>query len=290
MANPVILSLELRDVYGDLLKEKVDIILRHQVLSQVVKVSNNASTKINIKGLQGAPQGLYRIDVDPPSYQYVSQFLNMKASGTTTLELTFPIDPAKVKKVKFPAFGSTVDDLQRLLENSEKVLSFEGKQGKTLYEALDDIRRAGLLNITAKTRATLLTNQRTVLSYIQELQEIRGDRFFASVPKELREETKNSVAEGLFHPADSSLHHPPTGFSHAGSFKTPDHYGNLQLTFFMNDGGDCVADIDIDDAAGIEHVFQVLKNKLSGSPTHPYNIHEILVGYQHNDPGYSFQI
>jgi hypothetical protein len=290
MANPVILSLELRDVYGDLLKEKVDIILRHQVLSQVVKVSNNASTKIQIKGLNGAPQGLYRIDIDPPSYQYVSQFINLKASGTTPLSLTFPIDPSKVKKVNFPGFGTTVDDLQRLLENSEKVLSFEGKKGKPLYDGLDDIRRAGLLNIAAKTRATLLTNERTVLSYIQELREIRGDRFFASVPKELREETKNSVAEGLFHPADSSLHHPPAGFSHAGSFKTPDHYGNLQLTFFMNDAGDCMADIDIDDAAGIEHVFQVVKNKLSGSPTHPYNIHEILVGYQHNDPGYSFQI
>jgi hypothetical protein len=88
MPNPVILSLELRDVYGDLLKEKVDIILRHQVLSQVVKVSNNASTKIQIKGLSGAPQGLYRIEVDPPAYQYVSQFINLKASGTTALEFT----------------------------------------------------------------------------------------------------------------------------------------------------------------------------------------------------------
>jgi hypothetical protein len=290
MANPVILSLELRDVYGDLLKEKVDIILRHQVLSQVVKVSNNASTKIQIKGLNGAPQGLYRIDVDPPSYQYTAQFINLKASGTTALELTFPIDPAKVKAVKFPVFGSTEADLQRVLENSEKVSGFEAKKGKALYDALDDIRRAGLLNITAKTRATLLTNGRTVLSYIQELREIRGDRFFAAVPKELREETKNSVSEGLFNSADESLHHPPANFSHAGSFKTPDHYGNLQLTFFMNQAGDCVADIDIDDAAGIEHVFQVLRNKLSGNPTHPYNIHEILVGYQHNDPGYSFQI
>jgi len=290
MANPVILSLELRDVYGDLLKEKVDIILRHQVLSQVVKVSNNASTKIDIKGLNGAPQGLYRIDVDPPSYQYVSQFINLKASGATTLELTFPIDPGKVKKVKFPVFGNTVDDLQKLLENSEKVVGFEGKKGKALYDGLDDIRRAGLLNIAAKTRATLLTNERSVLSYIQELRIIRGDRFFAIIPRELREETKNSVADGLFHPADSSLHDPPTGFKRAGSFKTPDHYGNLQLTFFTNNNGDYMADIDIDDAAGIEHVFQVLKNKFSGSPTHPYNIHEILVGYQHNDPGYSFQI
>ncbi len=290
MANPVILSLELRDVYGNLLKEKVDIILRHQVLSQIVKVSNNASTKIQIKGLFGDPQGRYRIDIDPPSYQYVAQFINLKASGTTSLEFTFPIDPAKVKAVKFPAFGSTEADLQRVLENSQKVLGFDAKKGKALYDALDDIRRAGLLNITAKTRATLLTNGRTVLSYIQELREIRGDRFFAAVPKELREETKNSVAEGLFDPADSSLHHPPAGFTRAGSFKTPDHYGNLQLTFFMNDAGDCVADVDIDDAAGIEHVFQVLRNKLSGNPTHPYNIHEILIGFQHNDPGYSFQV
>jgi len=290
MPNPVILSLELKDVSGNPLKEKVDIVLRHQVLSQVVKVSKNASTKIEIKGLNGAPQGLYRFEIDPPSYQYISQFINLKASGTTTLELTFPIDPAKVKKVNFPVFGNTEVEIQRVLENSEKVLGFEGTKGQALYEALDDIRRAGLLNITAKTRATLLTNGRTVLSYIQELREIRGDRFFAAVPKELREETKNSVADGLFHPADSSLHHPPAGFTDAKSFKTPDHYGNLQLTFFMNDAGDCVADIDIDDAAGIEHVFQVVRNKLSGNPTHPYNIHEILIGFQHNDPGYSFQI
>jgi hypothetical protein len=290
MANGVSLRLELSDVYGDLLKEKVDIILRHQVLSQVVKVSNNASTKIEIKGLHGTPQGLYRIEIDPPSYQYVSQFINLKASGATSLSLTFPIDPGKVKKVKFPAFGSTLNDLQQLLENSEKVLGFEGKKGKALYDGFDDIRRAGLLNIVAKTRATPLTNGRTVLSYIHELRELRGDRFFANVPKELREETKNSVVDGLLQSADSSLHHPPVGFSTAGSFKTPDHYGSLQLTFFMNDAGDCVADIDIDDASGIEHVFQVLKNKLSGNPTHPYNIHEILVGYQHNDPGYSFQI
>ena len=290
MPNPVILSLELKDVSGNPLKEKVDIVLRHQVLSQVVKVSKNASTKIEIKGLNGAPQGLYRFEIDPPSYQYISQFINLKASGTTTLELTFPIDPAKVKKVNFPVFGNTEVEIQRVLENSEKVLGFEGTKGQALYEALDDIRRAGLLNITAKTRATLLTNGRTVLSYIQELREIRGDRFFAAVPKELREETKNSVADGLFHPADSSLHHPPAGFTDAKSFKTPDHYGNLQLTFFMNDAGDCVADIDIDDAAGIEHVFQVVRNKLSGNPTHPYNIHENLIGFQHNDPGYSFQI
>jgi len=290
MAAEVRLQLELLNVYGKFLGEKVDVILRHQVLNETVKASVNATNKIQITGLRGAPQGLYRIEIDPPSYQYVSQFVPMKASGITPLSLTFPIDPGKVKKVNFPAFASKLvsDDLRTLLENSDKVFSFEGKKGRELYDALDDIRRAGMLNIAVKTAATPLTNGRTVLSYIQRLNEIRGDRFFCSVPRELREETKNSVAEGLFDPADQSQHHPPEGFSHAGSFKTPDHYGNLQLTFFMR-GDECVADIDIDDANGLEHIFQVLRNKLSGNPTHPYNIHEILVGYQHLDPGYTFQ-
>jgi len=289
MANEVKLRLDLRDVYGEALREKVDIILRHQVLSEVKKASANASTIIEILGLRGTPQGLYRMDIDPPSYQYVSQFVNLKASGITSANLTFPIDPGKVKSVKFPVFSNLGADLKRLLENSGRVLSFDGTTGKDLYDGLDDIRRAGLLNIAAKTGATSLTNKRTVLSYFDELKEIRGDRFFVRVTQELREETKNSIAEGLFHSANESLHHPPAGFDHAGSFKTPDHYGNLQLTFFT-DGENWVADVDIDDAGGVEHVFQVLRNKFSGQPTHPYNIHEILVGFQKLDPGYRFVV
>jgi hypothetical protein len=287
MADPIKLQLELKNVYGKFLGEKVDVIFRHQVLSEVKKASINATASRAIGGLRGAPQGLYRIEVDPPSYQYLSQFLNMKASGTTSLSLTLPIDPGKVKRVEFPLFAKLEEGLRTLLENSDKVLSFDGKRGKELYDSLDDIRRAGLLNIAVKTANTPLSNGKTVLSYIQTLNEIRGDRFFCVVPKELREETKNSVAEDLFRSVSGSLHHPPAGFSPAGSFKTPDHYGNLQLTFFMN-GEDCVADIDIDDAGGLEHVFQVLRNKISGNPTHPYNIHEILVGHQHLDPGYTF--
>ena len=289
MAEKARLQLELLDVYGKFLGEKVDIILRHQVLSEVKKASPNVTKKVEITGLRGAPQGLYRMEIDPPSYQYVSQFVNMKASGITSRSITFPIDPGKVKGVNFPAFAKLAKDLRTLLESSDKVLSFEGKTGEDLYDGLDDLRRAGMLNIAAKTGNTPLANGRTVLSYIQKLREIRGDRFFCDVPKDLREETRNSVAAGIFHEADQTLHHPPPGFSPARSFKTPDHYGNLQLTFFMK-GDECVADVDIDDAAGLEHVFQVVRNKLSGNPTHPYNIHEILVAHQKLDPGYTFVV
>jgi hypothetical protein len=228
------------------------------------------------------------MDIDPPSYQYMSRFINMKASGITAFNITFPIDPSKVKKVNFPAYAKLPEDLKRLLENSDKVLSFEGKKGESLYNALDDIRKAGLLNIAVKTGHTPLASGGTVLPFIEELKEIRGDRFFAVVPKALREDTKNSVMEDLFHPVSGLLHHPPSGYTSAGSFKTDDHHGNLQLTFFMK-GDDCVADIDIDDAGGLEHIYQVVRNKLSGKPTHPYNIHEILVSH-HLDPGYRFVI
>jgi hypothetical protein len=55
-------------------------------------------------------------------------------------------------------------------------------------------------------------------------------------------------------------------------------------------GNDCVADIDIDDAAGLEHLFQVVRNALTGRPTSPFDIHEILVQHQMLDPGYRFVV
>ena len=290
MSNEVILRLNLIDVYGKPLKEKVDIFLRHQVLSEIHRASASASATIDITGLRGAPQGLYLMNIDPPSYQFVTRFINLKSSGVTPLEITFPIDPRKVREVKFPGYAKLPVELRNLLDNSDQVLSFEGKKGKELYDALDDISRAGLLNMAAKTGATPLTGGGSVLSYVRELLRLRGDRFYAVVPRELRERIKNSIFEGLFNEVSGSLHDPPSGgYSRAGSFKTREQYGNLQVTFFTNGEG-YVADIDIDDAAGIEHVFQVLGNKLSGKPTHPYNIHEILVGYQHIDPGYSFVV
>jgi hypothetical protein len=88
---------------------------------------------------------------------------------------------------------------------------------------------------------------------------------------------------------DGSLHHPPSGFDRAGSFKTEDRYGNLQLTFFVR-GDEWLADIDIDDAGGLEHVFQVVRNAVTGRPTHPYDIHQILIAWQQTDPGYELVV
>ena len=291
MASNVTLRLEVLDVYGKPIAEKIDIILRHRVLSQFKRVSGNGAKKIDVPGLFGDPQGAYQLDVDAPSYQFVRQFINMKSSGITPLTVTLPIDPDKVKGVNFPPFSNLDPTAKKLLNQSSNVISFEGMTGKALYDALDSdpIRKAGMLNIFAKTRATGFGNDRNVLSHVQELTEVRGDRFFAVVSKELRSETKNSIGKGLFHEADQSLHKPLPGFLSQGSFKTADRYGNLQLSFSAKDE-EWRSDVDIDDAGGLEHVFQVLRNKLSGKPTHPYNIHEILVSFQKLDPGYTFTV
>ena len=215
----------------------------------------------------------------------VSRFVNIPASGAAKLHLDLPVDPDHVDEVTFPPYERLPRTLRDLLERSKNVLAFKDLSGSRLYDKLDDIRKAGLLNIAAKCAVTPLADETVVLPHIEEIHELRGDRFFAKVPKTLREETKNSARSGLFDKVDESQHHPPRGFSNAGSFKTPDDYGNLQLSFFMK-GDETRADIDIDDAAGLGHVFQVLRNWFTRRPTHPYDIAQILFKHQSVDAGY----
>lgn len=281
------LRLDLLDVHGNRLTERVDIYLRHQTLSEVRAARQvDASKRILIKDLRAAPRGLYRLDLDPPSYLPVSWFVNVLPSGITDRTIVFPIDPAKVIAVRFPDYEELAH-AHELLEASGNVLDFAGTQGAELYGALDDVRKAGMLNILTKAHVTRFRDDVSVLTYFRELTELRGDRFFVKVAKELRENAKNAVQDDQFVPASDLLHRPPDGFERAGSFKTVDPFGNLQLSFFVKDDA-WVADVDIDDAAGLGHVFQVMRNAVTGRPSHPFDIHQILAHRQALDPGYRF--
>jgi hypothetical protein len=288
--KPGQLRLSLVDVLGKNIGGRVNVRLRHQVLSHQKVADNLDASKKNVIGdLFGAPQGLYRIEVDPSVYLPTSRFVTIKASGVTDVEITCAIDPLKVAHIKGPDFADLPEETRRLLENSDNVLSFEGKKGRELYEAFGDLHTANVLNLTAKCGATPLSNGKTVLPFIEKIVEIRGDRFFAVVPKALRQETKNSAVAGLFEPAPDTLHTPPPGFTRAGSFKTPDKFGNLQITYFLN-GDDCMTDIDIDPASGLRHLFQVLEHKIKKIQTHPYAVRDILVEEQKIDPDYRFVV
>jgi hypothetical protein len=285
MANPGKLRVTLTDVRNRQIKETVDVILRHRTLADITKARIKPGAASTIADLHGTPEGVYQVFIDPPSYHPVNRFVEVLGSGVTPLDAVCAVDPKKVRRLDIPAFADLRDDAKRTLDASDGVLGFEGLAGAALLTKLDPIRQAGFMNILAKSSQTVFANSRSVASYLMKVLELRGDRFFVTVPQELREETKNSVQEGLFVKVSSLLHHIPEGFTEAGSFKTQDRYGNLQLTFCVR-GSEWRADIDIDDAGGIEHVFQVLGNALSGDPTHPYNIHQLLLQHQKLDPGY----
>jgi hypothetical protein len=80
------------------------------------------------------------------------------------------------------------------------------------------------------------------------------------------------------------------GYHTVSSYKTFDRYGNLQLTLQRkgDTGTDYAADVDIDDAQGVEHIFQVLRNGIEG-PTNPYDIRDILLQQSPRvDPEYDY--
>ena len=274
MATAPILKLKLVDAFGEQLQQPTVVMCRNQINGQVATFQVPAGKTAALNGLSGAPKGLYSVQVDPASYLPCGVFVNLPASGSIGKVLAFAVDPDRIAKVEFPAFTKLAGAARQLLDKSKAVTGFAGKAGTALYNALDDIRRAGFLNIVSKTTATSLNNGRTVASYFESLEDLRGDRFFCVVAPELADEVKNAAAAGLFMPVDGSLHEPPPGMVPAGSFKTLDHYGNLQLTFF-SDAERWLVDVDIDDAAGLAHVFQVLPKHAHGpahaSVRHPAN-------------------
>jgi hypothetical protein len=129
-------------------------------------------------------------------------------------------------------------------------------------------------------------------SFVKDVYRVRGDRIFVNVALEFRDRVKNAVSAGAFTSVDSSLHTPPLDFEHAGSFKTRDRYGNLQLSFFGSTTTPLSfkVDADIDDAAGIEHAFQVIDHFITQGVTHPFDIHEILTFFQRLNTGYDLVV
>jgi hypothetical protein len=163
------------------LGERVDVTLLHLQTGARQVVRRQANRTITITGLREPPLGLYRLEVDPPSYLPVGAFAN--TADTETVRLVFPVDASKVTGTKFPTFDDFSIDSQTLLKASTSVLGLPNLSGEPLWDALDEIRRAGFLNIMAKTAATAFANGLTVASYLKELLEIRCDRFFVSVPR-----------------------------------------------------------------------------------------------------------
>jgi hypothetical protein len=289
MAEKGRIGLSLSNVYGEPLPDVVDCFLKNMATGTAsASRDRDASKPFSLAGLSA--RDIYRVEVVPRNHRPCERFL-VAREGTLKIEpFALAADPARVRGIAAPPFSeisAKKKDLASVLGESDSAEGFEGKAGQQLYAALDDPLKAGLLNIYAKMKCVVLAPGHDAFSYMMHFRRFRGDRFFAAVLPEMRDRVKTALSTGLFREVSGALHTPPPGFQAAGSFKTREPYGNLQITFFSkSEALEFIADVDIDDAGGIRHLFQVLEHSFSGSETHPYDIHEILLQHQSIDPDY----
>lgn len=288
------LTLELTTAAGADLNDFVRIELFSIQGSQHYQSNVQVKRTVTIQGIEVNPFGPYRVQVMPTNYRIVQRIQMLRDGQTAKADpLACPVLPSRVARIQAPAFESLQAPLQTILRGSQipRFLDPQGRfvTGPALYSRFGESPRlqACLLNIAAKSEKTILRDGKSCLDHYAGLIRIEQDRLFIRTTAALFEEAGNSP---LFHPADSSLHDPVPGFANVGSFKTFDRAGNLQLTFQRNGAGDYIADVDIDAAQGVRHVFEVLKDMVTG-PTDPYDIHDILIKEQSEDgvdPNYTF--
>jgi hypothetical protein len=275
------------DLYGEKPNDNVSVMAKHRELSNFVnKAKHDATKTLKLDGVDSSNGGTYQVQVFPTRYRPESLFLRIHEDETLKHTFVMVPDPGRVLHVNFPSYAELGDDLKQVLENST-VEGNEDKKGETLFDALKDLRAAGLLNLYAKMKATKFDGGIDAFSFVTALRRVRGERFFADIKKDFRDAVKNSVHSHLFDKADESLHEPPPGYERADSFKTQDGHGNLQVSFFRKkDALEFIVDADIDGSKGLEHAFDVISHTITGKDSHPYDIHAILLKAQEIDTGY----
>ena len=287
------IKLNLTDAAGNDLNDNVTIDLFSLQTSRQYQATKRVARTVVVNGIDAGDAPTYRVMVTPANHRIVQFFVMLKESKVVEHTEKVPVDPAKVLSIKAPSFDALPPKARDILDAAQVPEFPNGPgtflQGASLYGALDrlPLLQACFLNIVAKSASILLQDGRTCLDHYIGLMHFNRDRLFIPTTAALVEETAQSNA---FHAVSPALHVPLPGYHTVSSYKTFDHYGNLQLTFQRRgeSGGDYVADVDIDDAQGIEHAFQVIRNTVTG-PTNPYDIHDILL--QQNPPvraGYDF--
>lgn len=276
------------DVFWKPLADRMDAeVVEQRTQKRVVRLDDiSARRGVRISGLD--PNEAHVVRIFPTRHRPVGRVVFTPASGVKDVPLPCPIHPDRVSRVDFADFDDVDPELQRLLEASREVEGHEDVAGRDLFDKLEALPKAGLLNLFAKMDRTRFEDGSSVASHLDSLYRVRGDRVFGDVRKELRDKVMTAATAGHCEEVSGALHEPPPGFHQAGSFKTFDPYGNLQLSFFASDDDSLrfKVDADIDDANGIRHVFQVLRNWIGHTATHPFDIHQILVFRQELEPFY----
>lgn len=250
-------------------------------------------TGIPVKG--GAGQ-VFTMSVECRNYRPYRFFQMLREGDRNTPSdgaIRLVADPRRVRGILAPAYAGLPEVAARLLEQAamrEQLPedgNLHGLQGAALYEALTGRQKACLLNLSAKAAHASADH---CGAWFGALHIIRQDRCFVAVDGSLPERLRQSER---FVSAPGGLHEPLKGYVREDSFKSRDAHGNLQVTFQRHRRtGALAADVDLDEAAGLAHGLEVLRNKVTGRRTDPFLMREILLlagGAETSmNPGYRF--
>jgi hypothetical protein len=235
--------------------------LEHIVLHRNYEVLGTTNpAELTIDHLEKGQGGRYVLWVNPDRYRSMFRIIRISDCEENEEHIVLAIDPKSVKEVRFPKYEELSLALTDVLAQSS-FEPFKKLRGKHLYEALDfdQPKKAALFNLFAKLNATIFHNGRTAFSYFDKV--------------------------------GGTLDVPSSAFELVDSFNTPELYGNLHLTFSCRpETLELFVEATIDDAGGIQSIFQVADHKLAHSVTHPYDIHQILLHYQKINPGYALVV
>ena len=228
-------------------------------------------------------------------YQFIQQIREGRTNPASD-DVELWVKPDHVRDIEAPTFDGlpprarSILDTAAMIQERPEDRDLVDLQGEALFRALGPLRKACFLNLVTKAASEETTGD--ILDFVQGLLVSRQDRFFASVGPGLVARLTRSP---LFTSANGSLHAPLPGYAMANvpSFKSRDAHANIQVTFMTHtDTGAMAADIDIDEASGIEHGFEVIKNAVFRRRTNPYLIREFMAiaARQHRSlrPTYSF--
>jgi len=288
--NRADVTVNLKDVYGQVITDEVEITFYNQKVQSLnlrfeVKFKG---TPVVLPGVPAFPTGVAEVFIKPKRYRYKSIFINVIGGQDNSINEDLFVDPDKARPTLLD-----FDDLNAKLygEDLLRILKDSGIK-KAAWNDLDKRNRATVLNLSAKMFHDRMKNGDAVIKNIDSivqkmLDKNHRERIYAmangSFLGALRKfpEQYRSVSGSLHHFFDDF-----TAVSQQNSFKSRDNAGNIQFTFATNPAGASLADVDLDDHTGIQHAAEVLKHKITGADTNPYDIHQILIYFQGIDPGY----
>ena len=288
--NRADVMVNLKDVYGQGITDEVEITFYNQKV-QSLNLRFNVKFKGKpavLPGVPAFPTGLAEVFIKPKRYRYKSIFLNVIGGQDNSINEDLFVDPDHARPTLMD-----FDDLKAKVYGTELLRILE-KSGikKAAWNDLDKRNRATVLNLSAKMFHDKLKNGDSLISNVDTivqkmLDKNHRERIYAIVNGNLLGALRKFPEQ--FRSVSGSLHKffdDWTPVNQQNSFKSRNDTGNIQFTFATNPTGASLADIDLDDHTGIKHAADVLRHKITGANTNPYDLHQILVYFQGIDPGY----